>query len=360
MGRLFVTDCEGPISKNDNAQELAAHFIPQGKDFFAIVSKYDDFLADVIEKPGYKAGDTLKLILPFLAAFGANNEAIRVYSRSHILLVHGASETLRFVRDRMASFIISTSYEPYVQALCDAVSFPVDHVFCTQLDIDQYPVESGEKSWLRKTAADIAQMGMFEWHEAAQNMEDLTETEQKTLKRLDEIFWHDIPRMKIGRVLDEVVPVGGAEKAKSILKSLEGTGCSLEDVMYVGDSITDVQALDLVRNHGGLAVAFNGNRYAVRSSEVCCMSSDARIIAVLADVFNKEGHDRALHLVLSWISGDTHGFSIDESLLAWLNSVPTDDVPRLHVVTDGNRMDLTRASEDFRKQVRGIEIGALG
>jgi energy-converting hydrogenase A subunit R len=360
MGRLFVTDCEGPISKNDNAQELAAHFIPQGKDFFAIVSKYDDFLADVVEKPGYKAGDTLKLILPFLAAFGANNEAIRLYSRSHILLVHGAPETLHFVRHRMPSFMISTSYRPYIEALCDAVRFPLDHVFCTHLDMDQYTVASGEKSWLRNTAAAIAQMEMFEWHETAQNTDDLTETQQQTLKRLDQIFWHDIPRMKIGRVLDEVVPLGGIEKAKAILTSLEATGCRLEEVMYVGDSITDVQALDLVRNHGGLAVAFNGNRYAIRSSEVGCMSSDARIIAVLADVFSKQGRGGVLDLVSSWTSRGPRGFSIDESLLGWLNPLPTQEVPRLHLVTDGNRTDLTRASEDFRKQVRGIDIGGLG
>jgi energy-converting hydrogenase A subunit R len=360
MSRLFATDCEGPISKNDNAQELAAHFVPQGEYFFAIVSKYDDFLADVIEKPGYKAGDTLKLILPFLAAFGANNEAIRAYSRSHIVLVHGASETLRFVQDRMASFIISTSYEPYMQALCDAVDFPVDHVFCTRLDMDRYSLESGEKSWLRKTAADIAQMEMLAWHEDTQSAADLPKTHGQTLKRLDRIFWEDIPTMKIGRVLEEIVPVGGAEKARSVLKSLEGTGLGLKDVIYVGDSITDVQALDLVRKQGGLAISFNGNRYAIRSSEVCCMSNDSRVIAILADAFNREGRDGALHLVSSWPSPDAQGFSIDPSLVNWLNALSPADFPRIEMVTDANRMDLTRASEDFRKQVRGVEIGALG
>jgi energy-converting hydrogenase A subunit R len=45
--RIFVTDCEGPISKNDNAMELAASFVPQGERFFSLLSKYDDFLADV-------------------------------------------------------------------------------------------------------------------------------------------------------------------------------------------------------------------------------------------------------------------------------------------------------------------------
>ncbi len=69
MKRIFVSDCEGPISKNDNAFELAAHFIPEGEKLFTNISKYDDVLADVLQKPGYTAGSTLKLILPFFKAY---------------------------------------------------------------------------------------------------------------------------------------------------------------------------------------------------------------------------------------------------------------------------------------------------
>ena len=99
--RIFITDCEGPTSKNDNAMELAAHFIPQGEGFFALLSKYDDYLAYVEKRPGYKAGDTLRLILPFLKAFGATDKKIEEYSRANILLMPGAEETLHFVRKRM-------------------------------------------------------------------------------------------------------------------------------------------------------------------------------------------------------------------------------------------------------------------
>ena len=56
--RIYVTDCEGPLTRNDNAQEIAAHFIPDGADLFARLSRYDDFLADVVRRPGYNAGDT--------------------------------------------------------------------------------------------------------------------------------------------------------------------------------------------------------------------------------------------------------------------------------------------------------------
>lgn len=80
MDRIFISDCEGPISKNDNAYELTAHFVPKGKKLFSIISKYDDILVDVVKKEGYNAGDTLKLILPFLKAYDVSDEKMREFS----------------------------------------------------------------------------------------------------------------------------------------------------------------------------------------------------------------------------------------------------------------------------------------
>ena len=68
--RVFITDCEGPITKNDNAAELCEAFVPGGDRFFKKISLYDDYLAEVARRPGYKAGDTLRLILPFFKAMG--------------------------------------------------------------------------------------------------------------------------------------------------------------------------------------------------------------------------------------------------------------------------------------------------
>lgn len=42
MKRIFISDCEGPISKNDNAFELSSNFIPNGDKLFTNISKYDD------------------------------------------------------------------------------------------------------------------------------------------------------------------------------------------------------------------------------------------------------------------------------------------------------------------------------
>ena len=60
----------------------------------------------------------------------------------------------------------------------------------------------------------------------------------------------------------------GARKLKPSKMLRKKPACQLSDVMYVGDSITDVEAFKLVRENGGLTVSFNGNEYAVRNAEV--------------------------------------------------------------------------------------------
>ena len=47
--KSFITDCEGPLTLNDNAFELAANFIEDGGELFKILSLYDDYLVDVYE-----------------------------------------------------------------------------------------------------------------------------------------------------------------------------------------------------------------------------------------------------------------------------------------------------------------------
>ncbi|MCK5551734.1 MAG: hypothetical protein KAJ09_01225 [Deltaproteobacteria bacterium] len=358
--RQFNTDCEGPISKNDNAMELAASFIPDGGRFFSLVSKYDDFLADVEKRTGYKAGDTLKLILPFLKAHGVTNAEMVNYSRETILLIQGAAETLRFVNRLMPSFIVSTSYEPYLHALCSLVGFPMDRVYCTRVNIDAYPLGKGEEACLRALASEIAGMEMISWGDDATGIEDLSPEDQGTVRRLNRIFWEGIAEMEVGRVFDEVNPVGGVEKANAILDSLQRTGGELPDVIYVGDSITDVQAFELVRDSGGLAVSFNGNGYAIRSADICCMSSDTVVLSLLASAFYRGGRDGVLELAERWSGSSIEGKEVEEEVAMRLRSIPDEDFPKVELITQSNLPRLIEESEGFRKQVRGVEIGALG
>lgn len=343
MAYQFVTDCEGPISLNDNALELSEHYIPNGANFFAKLSKYDDYLADIEKREGYKAGDTLRLILPFLKAYGATNDGIASFSKKNIILVKEASKLLRFVSEHMASFIISTSYEPYIKALCEVVGFPFEQTYCTRLDIDKYQIDEAETARIKALGEEIDKLPPIDLPSEAKTLADLSSSTQETIGRLEEIIWQEVMGLESGQMLKEVNPIGGREKANALLDSLKVTGNDLSQVMYVGDSITDVQALQLAKEDGGLAVSFNGNRYAIEAAEIALISDNAYVTQSVARAFLAGGKGEVLRLLKEWQKS-----IIEEASL-----------PQAAVITEENREELVKISEKLRKEIRGV-AGTLG
>jgi len=350
----FITDCEGPISKNDNALELAANFLPEGEKFFTQLSRYDDFLA-LIGREGYKAGDTLRLILPFLKAYGTTDEKIVEYSRKNILLMPGAKETLRFVQKRMPSFIVSTSYQPYVRALCEAIKFPPESVYCTELNIDKYSISRKEVGKIKGFTREILSYPLIEVSE----IDNLSHQTKKVINRLEEIFWKEIVSMESGKMLEEINPIGGREKVIAIKDSLKKTNTSPSDAMYIGDSITDVEALSFIRENKGLAVSFNGNRYAIETAEVACISENTVPISLIADAFSQGGKERVMELVKNWGYDVFKSGFVDKELAKRTLSLYPGELPLLEVVSGNNIKRLISESEKFRKRVRGV-AGSLG
>ncbi|MCK4885357.1 hypothetical protein KAS24_04720 [Candidatus Bathyarchaeota archaeon] len=358
--RIFVTDCEGPISKNDNAFELTSSLVPDGDRFFALVSKYDDVLADVVKKPGYKAGDTLRLILPFLKAYDATDDKIKEYSVRNVLLVPGAKDTLTFVRKLMPSFIVSTSYEQYISSLCELTDFPFENTYCTRLNLDKYDISREETKRLQELHREIATMPMIEIPKNASSVSEFSQKDQETVERLDEIFWKELPKMESGRMLREVNPVGGSEKALAVKDIVENLNGSLDRVMYVGDSITDALPLKLVRDHGGLTVSFNGNDYSVRESEIAVLSGDTTVTSVLAEAFSRLGKEGALRLVEEWGPYGLEKYCGSPVLRERMGVLFSGGFPQVERVTADTMERLMRESGVFRKTVRGEAIGKLG
>ncbi len=358
-GRLFITDCEGPVSKNDNAYELTEHFVLDGDRFFALISKYDDVQADVVKRRGYKAGDTLRLILPFLKAYGATNEKIRKFSAEHILLVPGAKETLSYVRSLMPTFIVSTSYEQYMRALCDVVDFSYRNVRCTQLDIARYKLNEEEAAKLRNLRKEIVAMPMIQIPADAASIDDFSVKDQETVRRLDTIFWEEISEMECGTMLDEVNPVGGTEKTRAVQQIVRETGNNLSETIYVGDSITDMQPFRLVKERGGLTVSFNGNSYAVREAEIAVLSNNTIITSVLADVFNRLGKNGVMELVQEWGHSALQE-CCSPTLRNRIFELYPKTLPKVELITPSNRVRLMGESTAFRKTVRGEAVGGLG
>ena len=340
MGRKFVvSDCEGPISANDNAFELAGHFIEDGERFFQIVSQYDDILADEIKRPGYNAGSTLKLILPFLRAYGATNQNMKDFSQENVLLIPGARATLGLLQFIMPTYIVSTSYEPYIRALCDLTNFSFNQCYCTRLDLDSHPLGNADQEKLRQFRLSIVDNPYFE--------------------NLERIFWEELPEMEIYSLVEEVNPVGGEAKKEAVLDIMEKRSFQASDLMYVGDSITDVQPLNFAKENGGIALSFNGNEFALDNASIAAISDNTVITSVIADLFNRYDLKVVQDFALSF-EKDPEKAVQEHPLNPQLASKLVETNTRLEMVTENNREELKEESSKFRKRVRGESIGGLG
>ena len=360
MKRVFVSDCEGPISKNDNAFELVANFIPNGDRLFTNISMYDDVLADVFQKPGYSAGSTLRLILPFFKAYGVNDGQMEDFSAKNIALITNSQATLHQIQAIADAFIVSTSYQHYIKALCKVIDFPYKNTYCTKVYLDKFPVKPQEKENLKKIAQEIAQMHLIDIPQTARTFEDFSFIDQAVIQRLEEIFWSEIPKMPVGRILTDVVMVGGEQKAEAIYDVAKRLGVQMEAVMYVGDSITDVEAFKMVRANGGLTVSFNGNNYAVKNAEVAVQSESNLVTAVIADLFCRLGKEQTLNVLSSWNYETLKKSKVDEALLKQLSTIDSECLPKVQLITLQNMESLIKESSVFRKKVRGVTIGSLG
>jgi energy-converting hydrogenase A subunit R len=318
-------------------------------------------LADVLKKHGYSAGSTLKLIVPFLKAYDITDGQMEKFSAQNLILIANSKDTLQHVRTVASAFIVSTSYEHYIKGLCKALDFPYENTYCTQLTLDKYAVTEQEKMRLKEIAKEIVQMPMIAIPSAAKTIEDFSIADQKTIRWLDMVFWSEIAGMNSGRIFSEVSTVGGSQKAAAIEDTVAKLHVPLEDVMYVGDSITDVEAFQLVKANGGLTVSFNGNNYAVRNSEIAVLSENSIVTAIIADVFCRQGKQAALNLVENWnLQSLEHNGVVSLSLLDHLFTLHPQTLPKVQIVTAENMELLAKKSSEFRKKVRGEAIGKLG
>jgi energy-converting hydrogenase A subunit R len=336
--RFLVSDCEGPLSLNDNAFELAGHFIPHGEKFFQIVSRYDDILVEM-ERPGYNAGNTLKLIAPFLKAYGATNQNVETFSEENVILVPGAQNTLQFFQKLLPSFIVSTSYQQYIEALCQVTGFPLENCYYTLLDLEKYEIKPDEKDQLRKLKKSAVENPEFE--------------------NLERIFWDELPQMRISSLMDDIKPVGGAAKKEAVEDIMSRFGFQAADLIYIGDSITDVEPLRFAQDEGGLAVSFNGNSYALDEASVAVISNNTLILSLLTHLFKEDGTEKVLEFADTY-STDPQEALEDHSVMSELSAKLSQTHTQLEVVTSGNLERLKAESGEFRKNIRGEAIGGLG
>ncbi len=356
MKRIFVSDCEGPIAKNNIACELTAHFVPEGDRIYNILSKYDYVQANFTKKHNYTLGNTSKLVLPFLLAFDATNKAVEEFAAANLLLTKGGKETLNYAQKISEAYILSTSYEHFVRALCRIVGFPLENTYCTKLNLDEYALNDKEKAKLKSYAWEIGGMPSINIPTNAKSLQDLSSRDQTTIKQLDKIFWKEIAGTHCKRIFSDVNVANEAEKTIAVRDIASTFSSPLNEVMYVGGNITDAPAMEFVRTNYGLTVSFNGDEAAVRNADLAVLSESCAPVAILANMFLLHGKAEAINIAGNFEKDVLWRSQADPALLDRLFELYPNSWPKLYVVTEWNVESIVNVSKQFRKNVRGKSV----
>jgi energy-converting hydrogenase A subunit R len=240
------------------------------------------------------------------------------------------------------------------------LNFPYENTYCTKLSIDNFAITDNEKKDLKKIVHELTELPPIKIPQKAKNSNDFSEETQKIIRRLDTIFWKNISNSHLSHFLSDIIPIGGYQKAEAIKDVTRRMNTSIENVIYFGDSITDVEALSLVSEKGGLAVSFNGNQYAVKNSEVAVMSNSNLVTALITDLFCKSGTKKTMEILKNWSVKTLKKSGLDKHLLSLFLNTNRENLPKVQILTPENTDLLIRESNAFRKSVRGEAVGRLG
>lgn len=269
MANFACFDLEGPLSPRDNAYDLMQLF-PHGGRIFEVLSRYDDLLA-LEGRPDYEPGDTLSLIVPFLALHNIR-EADIARLAGEAELTGGADKLISELEySGWKVFCISTSYEQFALHITQRLGIYSHNVACTRFPLDELNRTLGEddRYLLQQAENDIIQMYP-------------PDDDARLKPYLDSFFWSRLPATAVGGAMRQVQPVGGQRKVNALSRFAAKHGEPLSRWVAIGDSITDCKMLQEVDAAGGLAIAFNANEYALPYASMGLAST---AISDLNDIF---------------------------------------------------------------------------
>lgn len=345
--KSFITDCEGPLTLNDNAFELAANFIEDGGELFKILSLYDDYLADVVKKEGYKVGNTLKFILPFFVLENLKNKDLIDFSKNNIYAVRDSKFLLKYLKEAMNTYIVSTSYGHYIEALSNYMEFPFENTYYTKVDMDNLYLNDEESSKVADYKNKIL-------------------ANPKDYELFDEIFFKEIPKMDIYEKIKEIDVVGGLGKKLAIDDIIENDNIDVNQMLYIGDSITDVEPLQFARENNGISISFNGNEYPLKVAEIAIVSPSAIATAVIANIYADNDKNKVLQFINDYNSQNNleelfGEYKINPEIKLKFFEVFNDgDYPIIKLIGEDNYDEILKESVYMRNNIRGEDIGGLG
>lgn len=216
--------------------------------FFRNISEYDDYLYYVVKKEGYEAGYTLKLIAPFISASGQLNFDDLI---KDVIFIPDARFAAKKIMELCRVVVISTAPLKFVEKTAKILGFKEIHA--SDLDFKIEMDEFMKKDLIEKVDFISSLSG------------------EELYRTMEEIF------SKIWNLVDKLKVIGAKEKAE-ILESYDP-----KRPIAIGDSITDCKMFEKARELDGIAIAFNGNKYAIEKADFAVISYTAKAHAILVE-----------------------------------------------------------------------------
>jgi energy-converting hydrogenase A subunit R len=246
----------------------------------------------------------------------------------------------------MNTYIVSTSYGQYIEALSNYMEFPFENTFYTDVDVDALSLNEEEMSKISQ-------------------YKDMILDNPKDYGLFDEIFFSEIPKMSIYEKIKKIDVVGGLGKKLAMDAIIGRDNIDVNNMLYIGDSITDVEALHFARENGGISISFNGNEYPLKVAQIAVVSPSAVTTAVIADIYANNDKDKVMEFINEYNSSKEikelfNEFNIDKTIENKFFEVFNDEYPIIKEINENNYDEILKDSVNMRNNIRGEDIGGLG
>ena len=285
-------DLEGPISVIDFAAEIGKLLSKKSElnlqtydmgEFFFMISNYDDYVIDipgVKEKlgiPEYQPGDTLRIMAPLYVACFSDKELLSM-AKKNLGLLPGCKELMKILHKEWDIYVISTSYTQFAHTVTGALSIPKDHVYCTDLHIEK----------LKKELKDIDNTVDILVREIFQKYLNNNKELDSVIEDLNTFFWKGEESDYV-KIMNHVQVRGGKRKELAVEDISKRTGVNISNMIALGDSITDINMLQRLKDENGLSISFNGNRYTAERANIAVTTpNNLGVLPVFESINNIE------------------------------------------------------------------------
>lgn len=341
----------GFMIRNDPVRSLCERHIRDGGKIYDVLARYDMIIGYTLSREDGNCGQAGRWLLPILKANGVTDAMAAATCAESAKMLPGAEKALRYLMSQMPVYMCTESYEHSVSGLAEATGMPLENISCNSFSFDAFELSKPSARTVRAMLPAIASCRPDDTRYTVTEDRYLSEGDAELLGTVDSEFMKALSKLDLLDGPKRDLKVAGNEKAYALLELCKKNTINVSDSIAVGSRDSDYPLMDIVRDSGGLAMAFNGSEYAVKGCNVAVMSDRPIVAAVLASEFYNGGIESVHEMVEHWNIGDLERRPCyDRHLMdAMLAQFPS-GLPEVHWVTRANVKDVTMRSIEFRKK----------